>query len=175
MRSLIQVLALSGVALAGCGGASHRPSGDQAGQINTRLSIRPANPALAQGQTIQFTAVSPWGGGANWSVVPASGGRIGADGQFTAAAVEGTFTIVAMWKNDVRYTATTAVRISALPSNTSSADLVPNLSGTAQANPGKALENSLLAGGATPSFWMEDAHHATQLRPGFDPVVGPKP
>ena len=90
----------------GCLAGGSHPSGDHAGQPNGLFQITPASATLTAGQRQRFSAGTPWGGGAAWTVLPASGGSIDAEGLFTASSTPGRYTIIALWHDDVRYTAT---------------------------------------------------------------------
>ena len=100
--------------LAGCGSNSTY-TGDHTNKNDYALSITPATPIVTAGHTVQLTGKSPWGSGAVWSVLPASAGAIDSTGRFTAGSAPTTATIVAMWKDDVRYTATAPATIVAPP------------------------------------------------------------
>src|SRR5690348_14720276 len=97
----------------GCGGSGW--SGDHPDKNNYALTITPSAPVVTVGNTIHLTASSPWGSGAQWSVLPASAGSIDQNGNFTAPTSPGTATIMAMWSEDVRYTATAAATVVAAP------------------------------------------------------------
>ncbi len=90
-------------------------SGDHTDKNNYALKITPATPVVTVGRTIHLTASSPWGGGAHWSVLPASLGAIDQNGNFTASNTPGSGTIIAMWDRDVRYTATATTTVVAVP------------------------------------------------------------
>jgi len=106
------LLALS---IVGCGNA-YNFTGDHTDKDNYALKIDPAAPVLTVGHTVHLTGASPWGSGAVWSVLPASIGTMdSSNGVFTAASKPGAGTVVAMWKGDVRYTATAAVKVVAAP------------------------------------------------------------
>jgi len=106
------LLALS---IVGCGNA-YNFTGDHTDKDNYALKIDPAAPVLTVGHTVHLTGASPWGSGADWSVLPASIGTMdSSSGVFTAASKPGAGTVVAMWKGDIRYTATAAVKVVAAP------------------------------------------------------------
>jgi hypothetical protein len=95
----------------GCLAGGTHDSGDHAGQPNGLFLIAPATTTLTAGQSQQFSASTPWGGGATWTVLPATGGSIDANGVFTASTTPGSYSIIALWNNDVRYTATATATV----------------------------------------------------------------
>lgn len=105
------------LALAGCGNG-FKFTGDHLDKDNYALKIDPAAPIVTVGHTVHLTATSRWGSGAVWSVLPAAAGAIDANGTFTASMTPTSGTIVAMWKNDVRYTATAILQVVAAPDAT---------------------------------------------------------
>jgi hypothetical protein len=166
LRSLLDA-ALIALLLAqqACGTSS---SGDHAGAENSKLTVRPEAATLGVGQTVQFTAGSPWGGEVRWSVLPATCGTFGQDGLFTAGGVAGTCTILARLVRDVRYTA--AATLMLLPASTLSADLWAALvgaSGGSQASPDGAIRNVAVLGEAVNTFTATDASRNLQVRYGF--------
>ena len=82
----------------GCTGG-HR-SGDRAGTINWTMTVLPATPSLIVGQSVQFSASTPWGNEAQWSVLPTTAGLITPGGLFTAANTPGPCTVYAVWSKD---------------------------------------------------------------------------
>ena len=121
------------LSLVGCGNG-YKFTGDHTDKDNYALKIDPAAPVITVGHTVHLTGASPWGSGADWSVLPASLGTIDGSGVFTAAATPGSGTVVAMWKGDVRYTATAAVKVVAAPNatiTTSAAIITVNTAATA--------------------------------------------
>lgn len=162
--------------LAACssGGGGGTVTGDHAGTPDPKLALTPPSATLAVGQTLQFTAATPWGKDVTWSVLPASGGTITAGGRFTASGAPGRYTIVAIWKNDARYTATAATTIVAAPPP---AELNPDLvqtPGAAQGSTDGKLANHAILGEATPPVVSKDASGVTEVRHGFAPPVPSK-
>jgi len=128
----------------GCGGS--KVSGDHAGQINGPFLITPATSSVLVNQVVQFSASSPWGTGASWSVFPATGGAINGSGKFTASTTPGQYQIVAMWNQDVRYTATATAWVVAAPVQ---APLHPGMVqafGHRQTSPDGSIHNAPVAG-----------------------------
>ncbi len=111
--STVSLLALL-LLLSGCGN-NFTYTGDHTSKNDYALSISPAAPIVTAQHSIQLAAKSPWGSGAAWSVLPATAGTIDGTGKFTAGDTPLAATIVAMWKDDVRYTATAPVNIVAPP------------------------------------------------------------
>jgi hypothetical protein len=152
----------------GCGGGT-KTSGDHAGQLNGQFQITPATARVTPGQTLQFSASSPWGRGATWSVQPATGGTITAAGAFTASSVLGQYQIVALWTQDVRYTATATVMVVA-PGTP--AVINPNLvqaSGLPQASSNGAIRNAPVVGESVPAQKAASATGSLEVRHGFEP------
>lgn len=153
------------LAASGCGTSS---PGDRAGAVNTKLTISPATAMVTVGQTIQFSASSPWGGAVSWDVLPAGCGAFGQDGLFTAGATPGTCTVVARLASDVRYTATATVTVvPGLPS-----DFWVGLvqaSGGRQASADGLLQNFPVLGEPARALVSTDAAGDLQARPGFLP------
>ncbi len=166
-RSLVPAAGLLLLALA-CGGGS-RATGDQVNTANQVMTVSPTAASLAPGQTVQFTAVIPWGGNATWSVQPATGGTFSGSGLFTASAIQGSYRIVAMWNNDVRYTASATAMIlpPAAPAE-SSVDLT-SASGAQQTGATGASKNSAVVGEAMPATRATDTSGTLVLRHGFRP------
>ena len=155
----------------GCTGGSNRTTGDHAGQPNGKFIVTPAVATVIAGQTQQFSAVSPWGSGATWSVLPATGGSFSPNGTFTASATAGLYQIVAMWNNDVRYTATASVSVVPPPLP---AQMNPNLVqafGVRQTSNGGASRNTPVVGEAIPARTAATPSGTEQVRHGFDPPV----
>jgi hypothetical protein len=151
----------------GCTGG-HR-SGDHAGTINQTMILQPATPTLFAGQSLQFTASTPWGKEATWSVLPATAGVISGSGLFTASTTPGACTVYAMWSKDVRYAASTAVTILPLPA---AAVITPGLvqaSGAPQTVPGTGLANSPILGEPVPATAATNASQTVKARHGFNP------
>jgi hypothetical protein len=155
----------------GCTGGGDRTTGDHAGQPNGKFTVTPAAATVIAGQTQQFSAVSPWGSGAVWSVLPATGGSFSANGTFTASSTAGQYQIVAMWNNDVRYTATASVSIVPPPLP---AQINPNLVqafGVRQASGSGTTRNTPVVGEAVPARTAATPSGTEQVRHGFDPPV----
>jgi hypothetical protein len=153
----------------GCFGTNH--SSDRAGAVNGRMTILPESPLLLPGQTVQFTASTPWGSGAIWSVLPATAGSISATGLFTASTVPGSAMVYAVWAKDVRYTASTGLIVLAPPAP---AEISPNLVqafGTQQTVPGTAIAHAAVVGEAVSAVMATTSNGAIQVRHGFDPPV----
>jgi hypothetical protein len=155
-------------AASGCTGGGSRTSGDHAGQVNTLFRITPATAMVPVGQSFQFSASSPWGGGALWTVLPASGGSISKEGIFTASNAPGQCQIVAFWINDVRYTATADVSVVALPPPAlPSSGLVQAWGRNLQVSPDGSIRNATVAGEPVPNRKTGSADGSVQLRHGF--------
>ena len=164
---LLVPVALLGLLLVGCAGSDRR-SGDRAGTENQVLTVSPAQTSLAPGQSTTFSASIPWGGNAIWSVVPATGGVFTRGGTFTAAANQGTYTIVARWDRDVRYTATAQATVLPAPAP---ATTDPNLvlaSGTQQ-GAANGQRHAAVVGETTAAGLATDASKHLELRHGFNP------
>lgn len=154
--------------LLSCGGPE-RQSGDQVGNLNQKFTISPANPVLYQGKAQQFLGHSPWGGSASWSVVPASAGVFSRDGLFTPTGANGHYTVVAMWKKDPRYTATTKLTLVDPPKAPVTDPDVVQASGVQQQV--GSMQNSLLAGENVQIIVSQDASGRQKVRHGFAPPV----
>lgn len=153
----------------GCIGGD-RSSGDRAATVNQVMTVSPGVATLAPGQTLQFTASIPWGGSASWSVLPASGGSFSGNGLFTASGSQGQYRIVAMWNDDVRYTAAaTATILPPPPPAESTADLAP-ASGAQQGSATGQTRNTAVVGEAVPAARAAGASGTLQLRHGFRPA-----
>lgn len=151
-----------------CGGGT-KSSGDHAGQLNGQFQITPATATVIAGQTLHFSASSPWGSGATWSVQPATGGTIDGAGTFTASSTLGSCQIVALWTKDVRYTATAAVSIVAPgPPAVISPNLV-QASGLPQASGNGIIRNAPVIGEAIPAQKATSATGSLEVRHGFEP------
>lgn len=161
--------ALAVLAGLGCFGGGSQSTGDQPGQPNAKFQITPPTATVIAGQTLHFSASSPWGGGATWYVLPASGGTCDASGTFTASSTLGQYQIVALWNKDVRYTATATVRVVS-----PAARLNPNLVqafGVSQTAGNGSTRNMPVAGESVPAQNAATASGTTQVRHGFDPPV----
>ncbi|HCZ34116.1 MAG TPA: hypothetical protein DHV93_12100 [Holophagaceae bacterium] len=153
----------------GCGGGNPA-SGDHAGQLNGKFQIAPATATVIVGQSLQFSASAPWGGGARWSVLPATGGSIDAGGMFTASATPGEYQIVAMWNHDVRYTATAlAWVVPAPPPAILSTGLVQAFGLNLQTSADGSIRNAVIAGEPVPARRAASANGTVQVRHGFYP------
>ena len=168
---LLLTSALALLGLLGCTGGGNRSSGDHAGQLNGKFMVTPTVATVISGQTQSFLGTSPWGTGATWSVLPATGGSFDANGTFTASSTLGRYQIVAMWNGDVRYTATATVTIVAPPPP---ALLNPNLVQAFGAQPGVAgtgITNGAVVGESIPATQAATVNGAVRVRHGFDPPV----
>lgn len=162
------------LAIAGCSGAGKETSGDHAGQINGPFQITPPLGTVFVGQSLQFLASSPWGSGAIWSVVPASGGSIDARGLFTAASIPGQYQIVAMWRDDVRYTAiATVVVLPLAPAAPMKSGLVQAFGRNLQTSPDGSLRNATIAGEPVPAKKAVTGTGIPHVRHGFYPPSTP--
>lgn len=161
------------LAALGCGGGNPS-SGDHAGQLNGKFQITPSTATVIVGQSLRFSASSPWGGGALWSVLPASGGSIDAGGNFTASAAPGQYQIVAMWNNDVRYTATASASVvPAPPPAILSTGLVQAFGHNLQTSADGSSRNAAIAGEPVPARRAASANGTLQVRHGFYPPPAP--
>lgn len=145
VSSLLLVLSL-----AGCGN-SFKFTGDHTDKDNYALKIDPAAPVITVGHTVHLTGSSPWGSGAVWTVLPASAGVIDNSGVFTAGNTPVDGKIVAIWRGDVRYTATADLKVVAAPDATilTSAEVITvNTTATASVptQPGSTYKWAALAG-----------------------------
>ena len=156
-----------GALLLGCGGAT-RP-GDHVATINWTLKVEPSAPQLAPGQTVQFSASTPWGHEAVWAVMPAAAGTFSPAGLFTATT-PGACKVYAVWSKDVRYTASTDLTIlPAPPPQVISPNLV-QASGNHQAVPGTNVSHGLVLGEIVPASTVVAADDPTlRVRHGFQP------
>jgi len=147
-------------------GGSHA-SGDHAGQTNGPFLIIPPAATIIEGQSLQFSASSPWGGGASWSVVPASGGSIDAGGNFTALMAPGSYRIVALWNEDIRYTATATATVVEAPASAELNLGVVQAFGQHQAAPDGSLRNDNVVGEPVAVQNVTGATGSYQVRHGF--------
>ena len=152
-----------------CGGGSHA-TGDQVNTANQVMTVSPAVASVAPGQSLQFTATIPWGGTATWAVLPATGGSFSGNGLFTASAVQGQYRIVAMWNNDVRYTASATATILPPPPPADSTPEIVSASGAQQSGAGGQSKNSGVVGEAVPAKTATDTSGTLVLRHGFRPA-----
>jgi hypothetical protein len=135
------------------------------------MTILPETPSLVAGQTVQFTASTPWGSESVWSVSPVSAGNISATGLFTASTTPGSATVYAVWTKDVRYTASTGVSVLAPPAP---AEISPNLVqsfGAQQTVPGTAITHAAVVGETVAAATASTGNGAIKVRHGFDPPV----
>ncbi len=161
---LAGALAVSG--MVGCTMGGDKAPGDRAGQLNGPFAITPPTAQVLLGQTFHFSASSPWGGGATWSVLPATAGTIDAKGTFTAGTTPGTCRIVAMYDNDPRYTATASVHmLTAIPAQVNPA--LVQASGKLQVQ--GTLRNAIVVGEGVPARTSVTADGALRVRHGFEP------
>lgn len=164
LGSLLIILAF------GCTGGGGQTSGDHAGQINNPYLITPPIATVTVGETCSFTVASPWGGGTAWSVIPASGGSMDATGKFTASFAQGKYQIVALWNNDVRYTATATVTVVPLPPPAHlSTGLVQAYGHNRQVSPDGSIQNATIAGEPVPAKKAASENGTFQARHGFYP------
>jgi len=168
-RSRLPLLLLP-LLLLGCTG--NQPPGDRAGTVNWTLKVEPSAPTLMVGQTLQFRASTPWGGEALWSVLPTTAGTITPTGLFTAGVEPGTCTVLAVWKQDIRYAASASVRVLAAPPT---AVVTPNLvqcSGGQQTT-ASGQANGVVLGEPVPATTALSTSQAIQVRHGFEPPGNP--
>ncbi len=163
--SLAPILALG----MGCGGG-HK-SGDRAGTVNWTMTIQPSAPFLIAGQTVQFSAQTPWGNEALWSVLPATAGIFTPGGQFTASATPGSATVYAVWAKDVRYTASTGLTILAAPAPAVTSPNLVQAFGAQQTVPGTAITNGAVVGELVPATTAASTNQGIQVRHGFEPPI----
>ena len=165
-RTLLSAASL--LLLLGCGGAD-RITGDRAATLNQVLTISPAVATVSVGQSLQFTAVIPWGGTATWSVVPATGGTFTPSGLFTAATAPGSYRIVAMWNGDVRYTAMAQATILPPPPPAVSRPDIAAASGSQQGSASGGVQNAAVVGEPVVATRSADANATEQVRHGYNP------
>lgn len=151
-----------------CGGGD-RITGDRTATVGQVMTISPAVATLAPGQTVQYTATTPWGGTASWSVVPATGGTFSSTGLFTASSTQGSYRIVAMWNGDVRYSATAQATILPPPPPTTSKPDVVSASGSQQGSASGQVQNAAVVGEGIPAHSAADASATRQVRHGYNP------
>lgn len=152
-----------------CTGGGNRTTGDHAGQPNGKFTVSPVVATVIAGQTQRFTASSPWGSGATWSVLPAAGGTFDASGTFTASSTAGRYQIVAMWSGDVRYTATAMVSVVPLPLPAHLNPAMVQANGAAQTSAGGTTRNTSVVGEGVPARTAVSTNGVEQVRHGFDP------
>ncbi|WP_306589708.1 hypothetical protein [Geothrix sp. 21YS21S-4] len=172
LHALRFLAALALLASAACTGSNHN-RGDRVGTANAVFKVEPALANVLVGQTVQFRAYGPWGQQARWSVVPATGGTFTADGLFTAAAAPGQYRIVAMWNDDVRYTALASATVMALPMPATSSPEIVQASGVGQGTPGDILWNAVVVGEPLRAMTVEDSTGTVRLRHGFSTFTAP--
>ena len=170
-RNSARLLAAAGLLLAAlaCGGGS-RSTGDQVATANLVLAITPAVASVAPGQTLQFSANSPLGNGVTWSVQPATGGSINAAGLFTASSTPGQCLVLAMWNNDVRYTAIATVTILPPPPAAVISPALVQASGVQQTVPGTGIAHAAVVGESVPATnAVGSIDPSVKVRHGFEP------
>ena len=158
---------LAAALLLSCGGSSH----DRAGRADTAFRITPATATLTVGQSLQFKAEGPAGSEASWAVRPEAGGTVTASGLFTASGSPGQYTLVAMARKDVRYTATAQITILPAPPPVASTPGLVQASGAPQASPDGRLRTAGVVGETVPQARSEGAGGAVQVRHGFAPPI----
>ncbi len=162
------LLPTSALLLLACGGGD-RTTGDRLATINQVMTVSPAEATLSVGQSLQFTAVIPWGGTATWSVVPATGGTFTPGGLFTAASAPGSYRIVAMWNGDVRYTASAQATVLPPPPPAVSRPDVVSANGSQQGSASGAVQNAAVVGEPMVVRTAADASATVQVRHGYTP------
>ncbi|NTW84611.1 MAG: hypothetical protein HGB30_00440 [Holophagaceae bacterium] len=170
-RNSACLFAAAGLLLAAlaCGGGS-RSTGDQVATANLVLAITPAVASVAPGQTLQFSANTPWGSGVTWSVQPATGGSINAAGLFTASSTPGQCLVLAMWNNDVRYTASATVTILPPPPAAVISPSLVQASGVQQTVPGTGIAHAAVVGESVPATnAVGSVDPSVKVRHGFEP------
>lgn len=153
--------------LLGCRGGGG--AGDLPTPAAWTMTITPAAPTLAAGQTLQFTASTPGANETLWSVVPTAAGSITAAGLFTAATAPGTATVSAVWSKDSRYAASTTVTILPPAPPAESTPGLAQASGAQQGVPSTGIGNAVVAGEAIPATTATTADGAIKIRHGFSP------
>lgn len=156
--------------LLACGGADRR-SGDRAGTENLILTVSPAQASLAPGQSIQFSATSPWGQEVVWTVLPATGGTFTPAGVFTASATQGHYTIVARLSQDIRYTGTALATVLPPPAPPEISPDVVSASGSSQASASGAIQHAAVVGEPHVITQVADSTQTSTVRHGFNPPV----
>ncbi len=149
----------------GCGGQS-TPGGDRAGALNQSFTIQPAMATVVPGQAFQFTAVSPWGGTATWSLPSPGSGGITGTGLYTAPSTPGQYALVAMWNGDVRYTATARITVLPPPPPALSSSNLVSASGAQQG--AGSTRNAAVAGEPLPAVHSQGPG-GLDVRHGFNP------
>lgn len=170
--ALIKHLGLAGGTLLflACGGADHR-SGDRAGTENLVLTVSPAQASLAPGQSLQFSATSPWGKEVVWAVLPPSAGTMTPGGVFTASTSQGPCTVVARLAQDIRYAGTATATVLPPPAPPEiSPDVVPT-SGANQASASGTLQHTAVVGEPHGITQVSNAAQTDTVRHGFNPPV----
>jgi hypothetical protein len=158
------------LAALGCNGGGTGSSGDHGGQLNGPYKIEPSTATVIAGRSMQFTASSPWGSAASWSVLPAAGGSIDAAGLFTAASAPGEYLIVAMWNSDVRYTATAFVAVVPQPPPARlNTGLIQAFGHNLQSTPGSGIRHATVGGELVPAQKAEGDLEGGHVRHGFYP------
>jgi len=153
--------------LLGCAG--NQTPGDRAGTVNWTLKVEPSAPTLTVGQTLQFRASAPWGGESLWSVLPSTAGTITPTGLFTAGSEPATCTVLAVWKRDIRYTASASVRVLAQPPPAVSSPNLVQASGVQQIVVGTGTTNAALVGETVAVTTSATSSEAIRVRHGFSP------
>ena len=152
-----------------CGGGS-RSTGDQVATANLVLAITPGVASVAPGQTLQFSANTPWGNGVTWSVQPATGGSINSAGLFTASSAQGQCLVLAMWNNDVRYTASATVTVLPPPPVAVITPALVQASGVQQTVPGTGIAHAAVVGESVPATSaVGSVDPSVKVRHGFEP------
>jgi len=152
-----------------CGGGSHR-TGDQVATANLVLAITPAAASVAPGQTLQFSANTPWGSGVTWSVQPATSGSINSAGLFTASTTQSQCQVLAMWNNDVRYTASATVTILPPPPTAVITPALVQASGAQQTVAGTGIAHAAVVGESVPATnAVGSVDPSVKVRHGFEP------
>ena len=154
--------------LMACGGGT--AVGDKASSVNRVLRLTPATVQVAPGQSLQMSAEGTWDGGLAWTVLPATMGSISSTGLFTAGSTPGPAQIVAVWSQDVRYTAAVAATVlPPAPPAESRPDLVM-ANGSQQTSATGGSRNMGVAGEAVKAAEATDVSGHSQVRHGFRPA-----
>jgi len=151
----------------GCSGGGNPASGDHAAQLDGKFKIIPSEAMVIAGQTFQFSAESPWGSGATWAVLPATGGTLDASGRFMASLAPGRYQIVAMWNMDVRYTATATVTVLPPPPASHLSPGLVQAFGGFQASTNGAIRNDVVAGEPVAPGKAASPMGTVEVRHGF--------
>ena len=158
-----------GLLILGCSGGNRR-AGDQVGTANQVLIITPGSDSVAPGQSLQFSANTPWGSSVTWSVQPPTGGTINSTGLFTASTTQGQCLVLAMWNNDVRYVASAQVTILPPPPPALTSPDTVQAFGRTQTLPGTGISNAAVVGELEPAVTsVSVADAAVKVRHGFLP------